>query len=129
LALRQALALSTPADYTQRLYSSSAQLLPQRTFAQFTTASDVFQLGYYALAGGSSRDWPDLMRQSLDTLNQESNFRSYIADGGEHTILPFDRFYTTQVNGVRFRDWFANLIGGQPMENVACPRGSTWTCP
>ncbi len=129
LALRQALALATPADYTQRLYSSSAQYLPQRTFAQFTTAGDVFQLGYYALAGGNSRDWPDLMRQSLDTLDQESNFRSYIADGAEHTILPFDRFYQTQVNGVRFRDWFANLIDGQPVENAACQRGSTWTCP
>ena len=97
LALRQPLALSTPADYTQRLYSSSAELLPQRTFAQFTTASDVFQIGYYALAGGQSRNWPDLMRQSLTTLDEQSNFRSYIADGAEHTILPFDRFYTTQI--------------------------------
>jgi hypothetical protein len=129
LALRQAMALSTPADYVQRLYSSSAELLPQRTFAQFTTAHDVFQIGYYALAGGSSRDWPDLMRQSIDQLNQASNFRSYIADGVEHTILPFDRFYTTQINGVRFRDWFANLINEQPVDNVACQRGSARTCP
>ena len=129
LALRQPLALSTPADYTQRLYSTSAEFLPQRTFAQFTTAADVFQIGYYALAGGKSRDWPDLMRQSITTLDQQGNFRSYIADGGEHTILPFDRFYTTQIDGVRFRDWFANLIADQPVSNVACARGSSLTCP
>lgn len=69
------------------------------------------------------------MRQSIDKLNQESNFRSYVADGVEHTILPFDRFYTTQINGVRFRDWVANLINEQPVDNVACQRGSARTCP
>jgi hypothetical protein len=129
LPLRQALASATPDEYTQRLYAASAEYLPQRTFAQFTTAADVFQVGYYALAGGPTRDWPELMRQNITTLDQQSNFRSYVADGAEHTILPFDRFYTTQVNGVRFRDWFANLINSQPVDNVACARGSSLTCP
>ena len=78
----------------------------------------------------SVRVWsPDLMRQSIDKLDQESNFRSYVADGAEHTILPFDRFYTTHINGVRLRDWFANLVNGQPVDNAACPRGSSLTCP
>jgi hypothetical protein len=69
------------------------------------------------------------MRQSIDQLNRVSNFRSYVADGAEHTILPFDRFYTTQIDGVRFRDWFAGLITDQPVSNVACARGSSLTCP
>jgi hypothetical protein len=129
VALRQDLATATAADYTQRLYSSSAQFLPQRIFAQFTTAADVFQIGYYALAGGNSRDWPDLMWQQLTTLDQVSNFRSFVADGAAHTILPFDRFYTSEVNGVRFRDWFASLIDDQPVSDVACVRGSSATCP
>jgi hypothetical protein len=46
------------------------------------------QIGYYATAGGQPRDWPDLMWSSLDGLNQKSNFRSYVAAGAEHTILP-----------------------------------------
>jgi glucan biosynthesis protein C len=129
LPLRQALASAAPDVYTQRLYASSADFLPQRIFAQFTTAADVFQIGYYAMAGGTSRDWPNLMRQSIEQLDQVSNFRSYVADGAEHTILPFDRFYTTQINGVRFRDWFASLINDQPVSNVACARGSSLTCP
>jgi|GEM_PF-66403 len=129
LPLRQALASASPDVYTQRLYASSAEFLPQRTFAQFTTAGDVFQIGYYAIAGGNSRDWPDLMRQSIDQLGQVVNFRSYVADGAEHTILPFDRFYRTEINGVRFRDWFANLINDQPVSNTACARGSSLTCP
>jgi len=128
-ALRQDMALATPANFASKLYASSAELLPERTFAQFTTAADVFQIGYYATAGGEPRQWPDLMWSSLDGLNQKSNFRSYIAAGAEHTILPLDSFYTAQIDGVRFRDWFANLINGQPVDNVACPRGGSWTCP
>lgn len=129
LPLRQALASASPDLYTQRLYASSADYLPQRTFAQFTTAADVFQIGYFTLAGGDSREWPNLMWQSIDQLDQVSNFRSYVADGADHTILPFDRFYTTQINGVRFRNWFASLITDQPVSNVACARGSSSTCP
>ena len=128
-ALRQAMALATPANFATKMYAGSAELLPTRTFAQFTTAADVFQIGYYATAGGTPRDWPDLMWNSLDQLNRLANFRSYVADGGDHTILPFDRFYTTQINGVRFRDWFANLINDQPVSNVACARGSGLSCP
>jgi hypothetical protein len=128
-ALRQDMALATPANFATKMYASSAGLLPDRTFAQFTTAADVFQIGYYAAAGGEPRQWPDLMWSSLGGLNQQTNFRSYIADGAQHTILPLDSFYTTQIGGVRFRDWFANLISGQPVNNAACPRGSSWTCP
>jgi hypothetical protein len=128
-ALRQPMALASPANFATTLYASSAEALPERTFGQFTTAADGFQIGYYAVAGGQAREWPDLMWQSIDKLNQESNFRSYIADGADHAILPFDRFYTTQINGVRFRDWFANLINDRPVDNVACARSSSLTCP
>jgi glucans biosynthesis protein C len=128
-AVRQDMALATPANFATKLYASSAELWPNRTFAQFTTAADVFQIGYYATAGGQPREWPDLMWASLDKLNQEGNFHSYIAAGADHTILPFDRFYTTQIDGVRFRDWLANLINDQPVGNVACARGGGLTCP
>ncbi len=128
-ALRQAMALATPANFATKLYQSAAELLPQRTFSEFTTASDVFQISYYAAAGGQPREWPDLMRQSIGQLDQEGNFRSYVADGTDHAILPFDRFYTTQIDGVRFRDWFAALINGQPVNNVTCQRGSSILCP
>ena len=128
-ALRQPLALTTPANFATSLYASAADLLPARTFAQFTTAADVFQIGYYATAGGQPRAWPDLMWNNLAQLNQVNNFRSYVADGAEHTILAFNRFYTTQTNGVRFRDWVADLINEQPVNNVTCLRGSSLTCP
>jgi peptidoglycan/LPS O-acetylase OafA/YrhL len=127
--LRQPMALASPANFATRMYASSARAVPQRTFGQFTTAADAFQIGYFAVAGGQAREWPDLMWQSINGLNQESNFRSYVADGADHTILAFDRFYTTQINGVRFRDWFASLIGNQPVSNTACARGSSLMCP
>jgi hypothetical protein len=64
------------------------------------------------------------MWSNLNQLNNERNFRSFVAAGAEHMILPNDCFYTTQVNGVRFRDWFADLINEQPTQNIACTRGS-----
>ena len=128
-ALRQPMALSSPASFATTLYASSAKDQPQRTFGQFTTAADATQIDRYAVAGGQARDWPDRMWSNLNQLNNERNFRSYVAAGTEHMILPDDRFYTTQVNGVRFRDWFASLIDEQPVQNTACARGSSLTCP
>jgi hypothetical protein len=127
-ALQQDMASATPDVFTTKLYDSSASALPQRLFAQFTSAADAFQIGYYAVAGGDPRLWADLMNESLNGLNAIGNFRSYVADGVFHTILPRDRFYTMQVNGVRLRDWFADLIDGEPVENVRCARGTS-TCP
>ena len=128
-ALRQPMALSSPASFATTLYASSAKDQPQRTFGQFTTAADATQIDRYAVAGGQAREWPDQLWSNLSQLNNESNFRSFVAAGAEHSILPDDRFYTTQVNGVRFRDWFASLLDGQLVENVACARGSTLLCP
>lgn len=103
------------------LYLSIAQQFPQHRFAQFTTSGDVFQIGYFNIQGRDIREWRGLMYGYLDELEAAlPNFRIYIVDAIWHTILPFDRFYTTTSDGVRFRDWFADLITGQPVDNVRC---------
>jgi hypothetical protein len=79
-ALQQDMASATPDVFTTKLYDSSASALPQRMFAQFTSAADAFQIGYYAVAGGDPRLWADLMNESLNGLNAIGNFRS-AADG------------------------------------------------
>ena len=48
------------------------------------------------------------------------NFRSYIAEGSDHCIMPLSSFYTRQAGGVRFRDWVADMAGGKKVENVIC---------
>ena len=103
------------------LYRAHGEQFPQHTFSQFTTSIDAFQLGYFNLVGGDLRDWQRRMYSLLDDLEENlDNFRYYIADGPWHTILPFARFYTTSADEIRFRNWFADLIAGGPVENVRC---------
>jgi hypothetical protein len=35
-------------------------------------------------------------------------------------VLPYPEFYTYQVDGVRVRDWVADIADGTPVDNVAC---------
>lgn len=68
-----------------------------------------------------------------------SNYRTYIAGGNRHVIglgyfdaiaptgnrnrgLPeiYDRFYSYQVDGRRYRDWVADIVSGVPVMDVRC---------
>ena len=51
-------------------------------------------------------------------LKRLPNYRSYLACGGAHCVLPLDSFYTLRVGGVVVRDWVRDLAGGR---NVGCP--------
>ena len=71
-ALRQPMALSSPASFATTLYASSAKDQPQRMFGQFTTAADATQIDRYAVAGGQARDWPDRMWSNLNRAEQRA---------------------------------------------------------
>lgn len=108
-------------NFTSGLYTRTAALHPSARLAQFTTYADGVQINFFAFQGGNFFGWIGGMRDSLDALGDDlPAFRSYIAWGDEHVILPRPSFYTTQVNGVRFRDWFAGLLAGDPIDNVVC---------
>ena len=68
-----------------------------------------------------------------------ANYRTFIAGGNRHVIglgyfdaiaptgnrnrgLPeiYDRFYSYQVNGRRYRDWVADIVAGRPVTDVRC---------
>lgn len=70
---------------------------------------------------------------------QVPNYRTYIAGGNRHVIglgyfdaiaptgnrnrgLPevYDRFYSYQVDGRRYRDWVADVVAGRPVADVRC---------
>jgi len=110
------------------LYRAVADHYPQHTFAQYTHSADVVQMGYLLVTEGDAASWADTKAQYLEELSALDNFRYYVGEGVLHTILPLDEFYTMEVNGVRFRDWFADLIAGVDVPNVSCSRG-TPTCP
>jgi Pectinacetylesterase len=45
---------------------------------------------------------------------------SYTAPGDDHGIFEWDKFYELEVNGVRFVDWVAALLAGEPFGDVHC---------
>lgn len=108
------------ASFTRDLYANGAAMFPDVTFAEYTTYADQVQVGFYFLMGGLPLDWMTIMEAALDDLNQLPNFKSYEAWGDTHTILASPLFYTMQVNGIRFTDWFAGLVNGETVENVKC---------
>jgi len=124
-----ALANIDPETFTiTDLYRAVADHFPQHTFAQYTHSADVVQMGYLLVTGGDPASWADEKAHYLEELSTLDNFRYYVGEGVLHTILTLDQFYTMEVNGVRFRDWFADLISGVDVPNVSCSRG-TPTCP
>lgn len=95
-----------------------AQTYPDVRVGEFTNAQDAVQSFFFRLLGGDETQWEAVMRADLGDLQAEPNFRSYIADGTDHTILALPGFYTLQQDGVYFRDWFGAFLHGDPIENV-----------
>jgi Pectinacetylesterase len=93
-----------------------ARAHPRRTFARFNYASDDVQERYDVT--GQRTSFEHRLRAAEARLKRLPNYRSYLACGGDHCVLPQHRFYSLRVAGVRFRDWAANLAAGR---NVGCP--------
>jgi hypothetical protein len=105
--------------FTNSLYTAAAHAFPQAAVAEYTSANDQVQMGFYFLMGGED-DWSAGMQARFAALDELPNFRSYIGWGATHTILVTPLFYAMQVEGVAFRDWFAALVNGDAVENAAC---------
>ncbi len=96
------------------------QAFPNATAAQYTSAGDQVQMLYYVMQGGTMDEWTARRAANLATLDQLPNFRSYVGWGVSHTVLALPLFYELEVNGVRFRDWFADLVDGALDASVMC---------
>jgi len=108
-----------PDQYVSSLYTSAAHSYPRDRFSEYTSYNDATQTNYYVLTGAVTA-WPLAVDASLGTLQKRSNFRSFVGAGSEHCISTSDRFYGEAVDGLRFRDWFAALIAGAPVDNIHC---------
>ena len=67
------------------------------------------------------RNWatPGALQASLDeVIEQADNFRSYTAEGNHHCMLETTKFYNEENNGIRIRDWVADLANQINVENV-----------
>lgn len=102
-------------------YNAVANYYPDYTFSQYNTEADNVQVRFYGAVGGDTDDFPADLAANLTRIHEgSSNFRSYTASGNLHCIMPRPQFYTTEVNGVRLRDWVNDLANGEVVSSVRC---------
>jgi alpha/beta superfamily hydrolase len=95
-----------------------AKRYPTRRFARFNYASDDVQERFYEGVGGDPAGFEPRLRRAEAELRRLPNYRSYLACGGDHCVLPRDTFFTVRAGGVPVRDWVQRLAVGR---NVGCP--------
>jgi hypothetical protein len=95
-----------------------ARRYPTRTFARFNYAQDAVQEQFYVAVGGRPGGFAPRLRTAERTLKRVPNYRSYLACGSSHCVLPRERFHDERVDGVLVRDWVAGLAAGR---DVTCP--------
>ena len=111
----------TAADLSFNLfYLAAGARFPDHLLSQFNTAHDEAQQFFVSLSV-NALPYEEALAANIGELETNlDNFRSFTAGGTQHCVLPFDEFYTYQVDGVRVRDWVADLAAGEPIENIAC---------
>ncbi|MEZ5550557.1 MAG: pectin acetylesterase-family hydrolase [Pseudomonadales bacterium] len=103
------------------LYIKAAQARPDILFAEYDAAEDTVQKRFLALGGSTADSLLDLLRANHRDIRAEvSNFRTYVGPGDSHTILGRPEFYTAESDGVRIRDWVADLAAYRTVQNVEC---------
>lgn len=104
------------------LYKHVGAYYPSMVLGQFTNAFDTNQTFYYEIMGGLPENWSPVMYQNLSNIHEStSNFRSYVAPGSDHCVIPYERFYSVNSSGVSFSSWFEGFISdAASLESVNC---------
>jgi hypothetical protein len=99
-----------------------AKRYPRQTFARYNHAADGVQKAFYGAVGGDAADFPQKLREAETALKKLPNYRSYLACGSAHCSFDRPSFYTESTDGVRLRNWVANLASGKDVTCPACRR-------
>ncbi|MBA3067302.1 MAG: hypothetical protein FP825_02330 [Hyphomonas sp.] len=110
---------------TEDFYRVTAARHPDMRMSQFNNVDDEVQQMFLALMGVGD-PVRGLMQANLDELAADlPNFRSYSAAGKDHTLLRYDRLYTTKVSDARAVDWVRDLAEGRDVGRVTCEADSS----
>lgn len=93
---------------------------PNVAFTRFNFRADRVQAAFY---GGPARvaAFTKALVQDERTLRKRSpRYRSLLACGSGHMVLPARSFYGLTVVGLRLRDWVARLAEGEPVSSATC---------
>lgn len=102
------------------LFRVTAARYPRVQLSQFNTVDDGVQQQFLALMGVTT-PVRDLMRANLADLSAGiPGFRAYSAAGADHTLLRYDRLYTTGIGGVAATDWYRDLVSGLEIASLSC---------
>jgi len=103
----------------EAIYTHAAHAASRVRFAQINSDVDSIQVRFLKLNGIKDPDLPAFLGENLGEIRDHApSFRSYTAPGAMHTFTTSKRFYTTSVDGIRIRDWVADLIAGKAVKNV-----------
>jgi hypothetical protein len=103
------------------LFIQSGRHDPEIVFARHDYAYDEVQGFFAGLAGIPPDDLLTLIDANEAQIESGGvNLLSYIAPGGNHTVLSNGRFYTEEVNGEPLVDWVTRLVEGDPVADVHC---------
>jgi hypothetical protein len=144
----------TPDLTMAEVYTRIAAEYPWNKFAQYTTAWDWNQTFFYYVMlnifdpaswqTGWPAAWCDWHDQMIDYVDQTAaeapNYRHYIAEGTDHTIMMSPKFYTEESGGIPFVEWVRAMVrnpfGTQGpwlqgrWKNLECEDcGDSTTCP
>jgi hypothetical protein len=121
------------------LLREAAAAYPHAKVAQFTTALDSVQVGFYGVMkayygpGGScpnpTVDWYQQMVGSLQSYADVPNYRYYLAGGTYHTNLRSPSFYTESSAGATYSEWVANMLANRGGTNGQGGRWDSLACP
>lgn len=105
----------------EKLYIATGKAHPDVQLAAYDAAEDEVQKRFLRISGADAQELRPLLDLNREDIVAEvPDFVSFTAGGDTHTILGRDFFYTFQVGDVTFRDWFAALVAGEPVESVHC---------
>ena len=107
----------TPA-YT---FIKAAEHNPKIRFARHDFAFDNVLSSFARMAGLSPDDLVSVMRTNEAKVEATGvNVANWISPGDDHTIAVRDEFYTEEMNGVRFVDWFTAFMNDSPEADNYC---------
>ena len=97
-----------------------AERYPDNTFARFNHVRDNVQERFYVAVGGRPGGFPSRLRAAEWELKALPNYRSFLACGLDHCAFDNELFHTVQADGVRLRDWVADLAAGKEVDCPEC---------
>ncbi|REJ80754.1 MAG: hypothetical protein DWQ36_10730 [Acidobacteria bacterium] len=111
-----------PEDYNyEHLYIATGRQHPDVQLAEYDAAEDAVQVRFLQIGGAQVPTLQSLLDLNrADVAAEVPGFVSFTAGGDSHTILGRDFFYTFKVGDTTFRDWFAALVAGEPVQSVHC---------